>query len=86
MVLTPDALVTFCSVITPDAGADDVDDRGRRLLRVHAEHLQVLGGVLDVHGRFVGGILRDLEILLRDGAAVEQVARPIELRVRELGV
>ena len=46
-VFTPPTAVTFCSVITPETGAHDIDHR-RRMIDIAAQNVHPLRGVLHI--------------------------------------
>ena len=73
---TPAALVTCWSVITPETGAR-ISTMPRGLIEIGAaQHAKLLGGGFDIHLGLVFGVLRDLQIVQRDGAlVVQQLAR-----------
>ena len=69
-VFTPAAAVTFCSVITPETGAKISTMRARMVRRRRPARAGAPCAFSTVDLRLGVGILRDLQILLRDGAFV----------------
>ena len=53
------------------------------MIRIRAQHAQVIEGGLDRNLRFSLGVLGDFQIFLRDGAFIEKNLGAIELRVRQ---
>ena len=77
----PEAAVTCWSVITPETGAK-ISTIGRGVVGVGAQHLEMLERGLDRHFGLGLGILRHFQILLRNGALVEQQLGAVQLGAR----
>src|ERR1022692_2443298 len=49
------------------------------MVDIAAQHVDVIGGGFDIHASLIGGVLGDFEVLLGNGAMVEQELGAVQL-------